>query len=402
MQSTNEELQATNEELETSNEELQSTNEELITVNEELQVNSTELAERTSELVSVLESAPAAILVVDCALQVSQATNSAIKMFKLPLPLSRPHISQCALPDGFPSLAPICNEALQIGHSSSKEFVSLGSSFRVNCSPFFDTRGRLLGVTIVIMEFPELAREMELILEKSPFLMMNRSRTGTILRISKKAADALALTRQNAEGRALLEVMDKNTAALTIEKDEYLCAHPDHVQHEMMKIEPKNGGKPIWMSNNTFAYYNSAIDEMSIFSMGSDVTEIVDGRNRMALELERRNLLEEKSGVGFWRVDLEAKSLEWSSVVYQIHGVTRKDYKPEIESAIDFYHPNDRATAREAFEKVTREGGEFEFALRLILRDGSEVPVTSYGVAVTDDNGEVVRVLGLFKGQGED
>jgi len=160
LQSTNEELQATNEELETSNEELQSTNEELITVNEELQVTTSELSGRTGELTSVLQSAPLAIIVTDSALQVRQATAAAAKLFGIKLPITSPHISQCALPPGYPSLAPICSEALKLGETSVHEFTSCGTRVLLSCSPYFDLNGQILGLTMVVSEFPGLAREM--------------------------------------------------------------------------------------------------------------------------------------------------------------------------------------------------------------------------------------------------
>lgn len=152
MQSSNEELQATNEELETSNEELQSTNEELITVNEELLVTAAELSGRTWELTSVLETAPLAILVIDSALQVSQATRAAVTRFKLTLPLTSPHISQCFLPEGFPALAPLCAETLKLGEQRSAACTSNNKPLNLSCSPFFDMHGQIQGVTLVVME----------------------------------------------------------------------------------------------------------------------------------------------------------------------------------------------------------------------------------------------------------
>lgn len=152
MQSTNGELQATNEELETSNEELQSTNEELITVNEELQVTAAELSGRTWELTSVLETAPLAILVIDNALQVSQATRAAVSRFKLSLPLTTPHVSQCFLPEGFPALGPLCAETLKLGEQQSVECTSQGKPIYLSCSPYFDMHGQIQGITLVVME----------------------------------------------------------------------------------------------------------------------------------------------------------------------------------------------------------------------------------------------------------
>lgn len=148
-QSTNEELQATNEELETSNEELQSTNEELITVNEELQVNASELIEKTSELSSILETVPIPLMVTDEALQITQASARACGMLQLSLPLRRPHISQCVLPAGFPSLVAISTEVIQTGNAIERKISSSAGDFNLICTPILDAQGSKRGITII-------------------------------------------------------------------------------------------------------------------------------------------------------------------------------------------------------------------------------------------------------------
>ncbi|MEM8569801.1 MAG: CheR family methyltransferase [Pseudomonadota bacterium] len=154
LQSTNEELQASNEELETANEELQSTNEELVTVNEELQVNSAELKEVTGELTSVLQSAPSAILVVDNALQISRASETARSMFKLrDRSGARVHLSQCALPKGFPSLTHIANETFRLRENQEHQFTVGQKVVGLRSAPFFDENQILRGVTMIFSEY---------------------------------------------------------------------------------------------------------------------------------------------------------------------------------------------------------------------------------------------------------
>ena len=117
---------------------------------------------------SVLETAPLSIMVLDTALKISRATNEAARMFGLSRPVASPHISQCRLPDNFPSLAPICNDTLILGEPITKEFNSNESRFKLTSSPFFDMRGQMKGVTIVVSEFPGLALELDLILDHAP------------------------------------------------------------------------------------------------------------------------------------------------------------------------------------------------------------------------------------------
>ncbi len=157
LQSTNEELQATNEELETSNEELQSSNEELVTVNEELQISSSELATINEELNTVLKNVAAPLLIVDSALQITKASRDAILLFRLEPPLETPHLSQCALPDGFPLLVEIANEALQFGRTVTREFTAGGLFHILRCAPVSTPRGRLQGVTMCFMATPGAA-----------------------------------------------------------------------------------------------------------------------------------------------------------------------------------------------------------------------------------------------------
>lgn len=153
MQSTNEELQATNEELETSNEELQSTNEELITVNEELQVNSAELQRVSTELVATLEVVPFPVLVIDQALIVRRASQSAMTQFNInDLPPTGVHLSHCALPENSPHLANVCNEVFQLREERVVQFEVDGVEKRLSVTPFRNQTDDILGVVATLID----------------------------------------------------------------------------------------------------------------------------------------------------------------------------------------------------------------------------------------------------------
>ena len=81
--STNEELQSLNEELETAKEELQSTNEELTTVNQELLSNNAALTEARDFAMSIIETAPAPLLVLDTELRIKAANPAFYRAFQI-------------------------------------------------------------------------------------------------------------------------------------------------------------------------------------------------------------------------------------------------------------------------------------------------------------------------------
>ncbi|QBF30553.1 chemotaxis protein CheB [Thalassococcus sp. S3] len=397
LQSTNEELQATNEELETSNEELQSTNEELITVNEELQVTAAELTARSSELTSVLESAPFAMLVVDNALQVSHATNAAIRLFDMQLPISSPHVSQCKLPDGFPSFAPICNEALRLGQSVKLEFSSGGARVMLNCSPYFDPRGQILGVTMVISDFPGLARELETILNNTELMIMNRTADGKILRISSNSAKAMKTTRAQAEGSMLSDFLDEETTNSILSGDRsVLDGEKDH-SHETYQIRAKNEEKSSWVKLDRIIHRGYDWEEPSIYAIGTDVSDEIYAAEEARLAYENMAKLQDFAETGFWSIDLEQDRLQWSPEVYRLHGVTPGDFKPSVESALSFYSDDHRDELKSLLDRVREEGGEFRKRLSIVQADGAKLDVEILGLAQRDEADKVVQIMGFFR-----
>jgi PAS domain S-box-containing protein len=108
-------------------------------------------------------------------------------------------------------------------------------------------------------------------------------------------------------------------------------------------------------------------------------------------------LAERMSAVGYWRLDLATGSVTWSDQVYRIHGVTRETYDPDLRSVIDFYHPDDRATVEGGIDRASRNGGSFEFEIRLIRADGSVRAVVSRGERETDDDGKPTALIGVLQ-----
>ncbi|WP_171034286.1 sensor domain-containing diguanylate cyclase [Lichenicoccus roseus] len=115
------------------------------------------------------------------------------------------------------------------------------------------------------------------------------------------------------------------------------------------------------------------------------------GRGTVAFELAER-----LGHVGHWQVGLADGLVTWSDSVYQILGVTRSDYTPTVETAIDFYHPEDRETVRNALRMAVQDHLPFEFSLRLIRADGRHRYVKSRGLVIHGQSGEPEAIFGVF------
>ena len=120
-----------------------------------------------------------------------------------------------------------------------------------------------------------------------------------------------------------------------------------------------------------------------------------------ALDSEQRAQLlalsEQLAGVGHWLMDLTQETLYWSDEIYRIHGVTPETYKPELESAISFYHPDDVEQVRDAVETAIIEKQSFQFECRIVRPDGEIRTVQSKSVVQTNEAGDAVSVFGIFQ-----
>lgn len=119
-----------------------------------------------------------------------------------------------------------------------------------------------------------------------------------------------------------------------------------------------------------------------------------------ALLLKHKDLLqkiERFSHVGHWRVDLVRNTVFWSEEVYRIHGVTKDEFTPDLESAIAFYHPDDKAEVEALVEKSIKNQSDFSFKKRLYTYDGQLRYVQSYGECEVDETGKVIALFGVFK-----
>ena len=128
-----------------------------------------------------------------------------------------------------------------------------------------------------------------------------------------------------------------------------------------------------------------------------DELELETERLASAEQHRLLEMAETMSGVGHWRLDLATSKPAWSKMVYQIHGVSPETFNPELDSAIDFYHPDDRQLVLQKLDEATQGKGGFNFQLRLIRADGSLRHVVSKGVCELDATGKPIAIIGLFQ-----
>ncbi len=108
-------------------------------------------------------------------------------------------------------------------------------------------------------------------------------------------------------------------------------------------------------------------------------------------------LAETVSEVGYWCLDVDTHTLSWSEQTCRIHGVDAS-YTPNLETAINFYHPEDRSMVQRHVARAMQTGTPYFFECRLVRADGFIRVVYSRGQCIINPETSAVRmVLGTFQ-----
>ncbi|MEM7473244.1 MAG: chemotaxis protein CheB [Pseudomonadota bacterium] len=108
-------------------------------------------------------------------------------------------------------------------------------------------------------------------------------------------------------------------------------------------------------------------------------------------------LLDEMGDVAHWSINLSNQNLRWSNRVFQIHGLPISDTAPNVEDAINFYHPDDRERVTELVDRAINKREPFAFKARLMRADGKIAHVESLCKVILDSEGTPSYLVGGFR-----
>ncbi|RLM57459.1 PAS domain S-box protein [Halobellus sp. Atlit-31R] len=188
--------------------------------------------------------------------------------------------------------------------------------------------------------------------------------------------------------------------------------HPDDQGELLVDVEAQQDGTSEWPLEQEFridhpdrgmqwvrARLDVITDEDGDPSWVTGVTTAITDLKEREHELERKQGFLEQTqnvaNVGGWEIDLRTDSLRWTEEVYRIHGVD-VEFEPTVEDGIEFYHPDDRDTIRDAVTRVTTRGEPYDLELRIVTADGEVRWIHARGEP-RYENDEIVGVRGTFQ-----
>ncbi|WP_164503610.1 PAS domain S-box protein [Pleionea sediminis] len=148
----------------------------------------------------------------------------------------------------------------------------------------------------------------------------------------------------------------------------------------------------------TFEWSARLSDSLNlIIATATDITDKEKLRRDSKFSSQVLSAAADVAHLGYWKVDLTSQSVEWSDEVYRIHGVTRDTYRPTLESALNFYHPDDFEKVKSLVTQALKSQKEYYYQKRIVRPGGEIRHVVAKGVIERNENNVPKSVFGVFQ-----
>ena len=181
------------------------------------------------------------------------------------------------------------------------------------------------------------------------------------------------------------------------------------VVNQEMIIKAK-GQKPRYVMCNGAAFLDKKGNKLGALAIMNDITQQKKREHELLLrEKELKNkifnieqsefFLKESAKIakiGGWGIDLITQKVTWSDQVFKIHGLPVGKL-PTLNEALDFFIEGSKETLTNAIEESIAKNKKYDLELRFQNAKKEKLWVNTIGYPVTNKNGEVIGLKGIFQ-----
>ncbi len=167
---------------------------------------------------------------------------------------------------------------------------------------------------------------------------------------------------------------------------------------QSVKVEIVNYGKTgrrYWLDVEIQPIRNAQGELTHFMAIELDITDRKTDEQKLRDTLQLLARLSTISKIGAWEINISTMQPIWSEEVYRIHEVD-PGYQPDLETALDFYQGEARATITEAVNRAMQFGEPWDLELPIVTAKGRLIWVRSIGEA-RFENGRCAVLNGTFQ-----
>ena len=136
-----------------------------------------------------------------------------------------------------------------------------------------------------------------------------------------------------------------------------------------------------------------AIEITGIYGVTMDITESEAQQADTLQKLKQLNYAEKLAKSGSWEWDIATDTLTWSENFYVIFNHDR-ECPVSYNTYLSYVHPDDKEKIIAKFEQALKTNYFPESSYRIQLKDGTIKTLNSIGKVITDNIGEVIKMVG--------
>jgi PAS domain S-box-containing protein len=222
-------------------------------------------------------------------------------------------------------------------------------------------------------------------------ILLSRISDGVIVDVNERAFDLAGYRREEVLGMTTMKLNGWDDLS---ERDRYvtqLMQH-GHVSSFEKKFKIKSGEYKDTTISGELIELNG---EKLILTVIHDISE---QKNTARLIIESEELLNQTgqlAKVGGWTFNVLTNEIIWTKETYRMCELPL-DYKPDVASILQFYHPDDRETINQLVHEAVQSGKSFEAELRGLTANGKVAWINTVINAI-EEQGRVVKVVGALQ-----
>lgn len=224
----------------------------------------------------------------------------------------------------------------------------------------------------------------------SPDGILFTSPDGRLLAANRTACEILARTADELRAIGRQGVLDPTDDRWTAFLEERQRAGQAHGIARWIRGD--GAAVEIEMTSRLFTDANGELRSCSVIR---DVTDRVRIETELKHSRARLSEAERIAQIGSWEWDARERSTSWSDGMYHLHGLTREQFDPGLEGGLPQVFPDDREAVRATVRAAMAERSSFSVEFRALHGDGRVRILRSQGDVIVDEQGRVVRVVGV-------